>query len=128
MKIEKTCVVCGKSFLAANPLYCICSDECRRKRKAVYDKRYSETHVEAVKKQRKRYYEKYWEQHKKKCYCKICGALLPHGMQKYCLDCLLNAYQNAETHSWASSVLCCRGYDKEAVISEIEERQKNDGT
>ena len=128
MKIEKTCIVCGKSFLAANPLYCICSDECRRKRKAVYDKRYSETHAEAVKKQRKRYYEKYWEQHKKKCYCKICGALLPHGMQKYCLDCLLNAYQNAETHSWASSVLCCRGYDKEAVISEIEERQKNDGT
>lgn len=51
MKIEKVCVVCGKSFLAANPLYCICNDECRAKRKTVYKKRYEKTHAEAIREQ-----------------------------------------------------------------------------
>lgn len=29
MKIDKTCIVCGKKFIAANSGYCLCSDECR---------------------------------------------------------------------------------------------------
>ena len=40
MKVKKTCIVCGKSFLAANPLYCLCSNDCRAKQKTVYKKRY----------------------------------------------------------------------------------------
>lgn len=54
MKIEKTCIVCGKSFLAANPLYCICSDECRHKRKIAYNKRYEKAHIEAIREQKRK--------------------------------------------------------------------------
>ena len=122
MKVEKTCVVCGKSFLAANPLYCLCSNDCRAKRKTVYKKRYEKTHAEAIREQRRKSNEKYRERHKNKHRCKTCGTVLPNGCQKYCLDCLLKAYQKAETHSWAAGVLRCRGYDKVAIDSEIEER------
>lgn len=69
MIIEKVCIVCGKSFLAANPLYCICDDECRAKRKTVYKKRYEKTHAEAIREQRRKRNEKYREQHKKKYHC-----------------------------------------------------------
>lgn len=62
MKIEKVCVVCGKSFLAANPLYCICNDECRAKRKTVYKKRYEKTHAEAIREQNRIRNKKYREQ------------------------------------------------------------------
>ena len=124
MKVKKTCIVCGKSFLAANPLYCLCSNECRAKRKLVYKNRYEKTHAKAIKEQRKKRNIKYYEQHKKKSYCKICGMPLSHGNQKYCLKCLLKTYQNEKTRSWAYAVLRCRGYDKETIISEIEERQK----
>lgn len=65
MIIEKVCIVCGKSFLAANPLYCICDDECRAKRKTVYKKRYEKTHAEAIREQRRKRNEKYREQHTK---------------------------------------------------------------
>lgn len=126
MKIDKTCIVCGKSFLAANPLYCICSDECRHKRKAVHDKRYRETHVEAIREQIRKNNKKYREKHKKKYHCKTCGTVLPNGCQKYCLDCLLRAYQSKEQRPWAKDVLHSRGYDKEAIINKIEERRKND--
>lgn len=122
MKFKKTCVVCGKSFLAANPLYCICDDECRAKRKTVYKKRYEKTHAEAIREQNRKRNKKYREQHKNKYHCKTCGTVLPNGCQKYCLDCLLRAYQSAETHYWAAGVLRCRGYDKVAIDSEIEER------
>ena len=105
MKVEKTCVVCGKSFLAANPLYCLCSNDCRAKRKTVYKKRYEKTHAEAIREQRRKRNEKYREQHKNKHHCKTCGTVLPNGCQKYCLDCLLKACQKAETHSWAVGVL-----------------------
>lgn len=52
MKFKKTCIVCGKSFLATNPLYCLCSNDCRAKRKTVYKKRYEKTHAEAMREQR----------------------------------------------------------------------------
>lgn len=119
MKIEKTCVVCGKSFLAANPLYCLCSDDCRAKRKAAYDKRYKKTHAEAIREQMKKYKGRY----KKKYYCKTCGTVLPNGCQKYCLDCLLRAYQSEEQRSWAKDVLHSRGYDEVMIESEIAERK-----
>lgn len=120
MKIEKTCIVCGKPFTAANPLYCLCSDECRAKRKAVYSKNYRKVHAETISAQRRKYYEKYHQ--KKKYRCKICGAELPNGSQKYCLNCLLKAYQISVTHSWAAGVLYCRGYDKTMIDSKIAER------
>lgn len=75
MIIEKVCIVCGKSFLAANPLYCICDDECRAKRKTVYKKRYEKTHAEAIREQRRKRNEKYREQHKKKYHCKTCYSM-----------------------------------------------------
>lgn len=118
MKIEKTCVVCGKSFLAANPLYCLCSAECRAERKAAYGKRYKKTHAEAIREQMKKYKGRY----KKKYYCKMCGIELPNGCQKYCLDCLLNAYQSEERRLWAKDVLHSRGYDEVMIESEIAER------
>ena len=62
MKFTKTCIVCGKSFLAANPLYCICDDECRAKRKTVYKKRYEKTHAEAIREQNRKRNKKYREQ------------------------------------------------------------------
>ena len=62
MKFKKTCIVCGKSFLAANPLYCLCSNDCRAKRKTVYKKRYEKTHAEAIREQRRKRNEKYREQ------------------------------------------------------------------
>lgn len=128
MEFEKRCIVCGKSFLAANSLYCLCSNECRAKRKLVYKNRYEKTHAEAIREQNRKRDKKYREQHKKKYRCKTCGTVLLNGCQKYCLDCLLRAYQSKEQRPWAYAVLCCRGYDKETIISEIEERQKNDGT
>lgn len=126
MKIDKTCIVCGKSFLAANPLYCLCSNDCRAKRKAAYNKRYEKEHI--TREQKRKRNKKYREQHKKKYHCKTCGTVLPNGCQKYCLDCLLRAYQSKEQRSWAKDVLHSRGYDKEAIINEIEERRKNDRT
>lgn len=61
MKVKKTCIVCGKSFLAANPLYCLCSNDCRAKRKTVYKKRYEKTHAEAIREQKRKRNEKYRE-------------------------------------------------------------------
>ena len=85
MKVKKTCIVCGKSFLAANPLYCLCSNDCRAKRKTVYKKRYEKTHAEAIREQKRKRNEKYREQHKKKyqlqnvrhCTAKWLSEILP---------------------------------------------------
>ena len=112
MKVEKTCVVCGKSFLAANPLYCLCSNDCRAKRKTVYKKRYEKTHVEAIREQRRKRNEKYREQHKNKHHCKTCGTVLPNGCQKYCLDCLLKEYQKAENEYQAKRESAKAEYSK----------------
>ena len=83
MKIEKICIVCGKPFTAANPLYCLCSNDCRAKRSVAHSKKYKETHAEMGRKQNKKRNERYQEQHKKKYHCKICGTELPNGSQKY---------------------------------------------
>lgn len=122
MKVKKTCIVCGKSFLAANPLYCLCSNDCRAKRKTVYKKRYEKTHAEAIREQNRKRNKKYREQRRKKYHCKTCGTVLPNGCQKYCLDCLLRTYQSEEQRSWAKDVLHSRGYDETMIDSEIAER------
>lgn len=118
MKVKKTCIVCGKTFVATNPKYCLCSEPCRRKRRNAYGRRYKNTHAELIRKQRK----KYADLHKKKYHCKTCGEELPNGCQKYCIKCLLKAYQSEETRSWAANVLCSRGYNKEDIYEEIAER------
>lgn len=128
MKIDKTCIVCGKNFIAANSGYCLCSDECRAiRRKQIgrpYNREWCKIHADKRRKESRERQRK----HSKKSYCKICNAPLPHGNQKYCLDCLLKAYQNAATHSWAAGVLNSRGYDSEEVKYTIAERRKDESS
>ena len=60
----------------------------------------------------------------------MCGAELPHGRQQYCLNCLLKDFikakeegKKAHNHLFtAYARLSSRGYDKEAITTEIEER------
>ena len=68
-------------------------------------------------KERKRYIHK-------KSYCKICGVKLPHGRQKFCLECLLKSYKGIDIEKYrrARDILYCRGYDKEMIEDECEER------
>lgn len=56
--------------------------------------------------------------------CEICGARLPHGRQKICLDCLLKSYKGNDKakHRRARNILYCRGYDDEMIKCECEER------
>lgn len=93
-----------------------CCEECR---KAVR-KKYKREHPEKV----KIYYKR------KISYCKICGVELPHGKQQYCLDCLLKDYIKAKEECkkdhnhliTAYSRLNSRGYDRELIEYEIEQR------
>ena len=59
-----------------------------------------------------------------KSYCKICGVKLPHGSQKFCLECLLKSYKgdDIEKYRHARNILYCRGYDRAMIEDECEER------
>ena len=112
----KECKWCGKAFEAVPPCKKYCCEECR---KAVR-KKYKREHPEQV----KTYYKR------KISYCKICGVELPHGRQQYCLDCLLKDYIKAKEECkkghnhliTAYSRLNSRGYDRELIEYEIEQR------
>lgn len=56
--------------------------------------------------------------------CEMCGARLPHGRQKICLECLLKSYKgnDIEKYRRARGILYCRGYDAEMIKSECEKR------
>ena len=68
--------------------------------------------------------EKNQRKYRIKSYCKICGVKLPHGRQKFCLECLLKSYKgnDIEKHRRARDILYCRGYDREMIEDECEER------
>lgn len=38
--IKKQCIVCGKEIEVVNSRYCLCSDECRKKRTYELNKKY----------------------------------------------------------------------------------------
>ena len=116
----KECKWCGKAFEAVPPCKKYCCDECRKAGVKEVKKIYKREHPEKV----KTYYKR------KISYCKICGVELPHGKQQYCLDCVLKDYikakeENRKTHEHlvtAYARLSCRGYDKEMIEYEIEQR------
>lgn len=109
----KECKWCGKAFEAVPPCKKYCCEECRKEVKKIYKRE-----------QVKTYYKR------KISYCKICGVELPHGRQQYCLNCLLKDYIAARKESrkahnhliTAYSRLNSRGYDRELIEYEIEQR------
>ena len=73
--IKKQCIVCGKEFEVVNSRYCLCSDECRKKRTYELNKKYMsdpalhERHrLQSIESYRRR---------AKIIPCKICGEPVP---------------------------------------------------
>lgn len=124
MPYEIVCKICGKPITTINPRYTICSDECRKINNRQNGRNWALNNPGKISAKSKKYHETHYisQVH----YCKKCGGKLENNRQSYCMDCLLDAYQQKRTHSWAQSVLLSRGYDKEAVLFEIEERVKHD--
>lgn len=124
----KLCKWCKKPFEPDSKHKKYCCEECAEAGQRRYKKEYKLKNTDKIKKKQLEYYKKHY-----KCkisHCKICGAELPHGKQKYCLDCLLKDFikakeesKKAHTHLFtAYNRLHCRGYDKEAIETKIEER------
>ena len=117
---DKICPVCGSAFQSPNPCYKYCSDPCRKtvsdKRKREYSRIYYQKTLDAQRAYRKKHYK-----HVGRC-CEDCGALLPDGRQRYCLDCLLKDYiENKSRIAYAR--LACRGYDRELIALELQSRR-----
>ena len=69
--IIKKCIVCGKEIEVANPRYCLCSDECKKKRHAELNRKYMSDpvlHERKLKQDRVRR-----RNNAKIIPCKICG-------------------------------------------------------
>lgn len=119
---DKICKICGKPFLAANPRYNICSEECRRENRRQYDKYKNHRYYRTEKATAKR--KVYYKEHYKPTvhYCQVCGDPLPDGRQTYCLRCLVSTYMTAEQpyKQIAYNRLALRGYDKAMILDEAE--------
>lgn len=124
MPYEIVCKICGKPITTINPRYTICSDECRKINNYQNGRNWALNNPGKISAKSKKYHEKHYA--RQVHYCKKCGGKLENNRQSYCMDCLLDAYQQKRTHSWALSVLSCRGLDKEAILLAIEERVKHD--
>lgn len=74
--IKKRCIVCGKEIEVANSRHCLCSDECRKKRRVELEMKYSS---DPVKRERRRIYNRnrYRKNALKIIPCKICGEPVP---------------------------------------------------
>jgi endogenous inhibitor of DNA gyrase (YacG/DUF329 family) len=121
--IEVKCPVCGKQFLARQKNYKLCSPECKKIR--VKEQNSSEKYKATAQryKQTKIYRERYkqnLEAKRKIKFCEICGARLPNANQDFCLDCILDGYQNGSERM--KHILVCRGYDSEMIADEIKQR------
>ena len=114
---EKICKVCGKPFRAANPNYCLCSDECRKIRQTEHN---HNAHKKFVHTGRyKKYLHNYYKAHYKPTvhYCISCGDKLPDGRQRYCLKCLVKDYiENGSNAAYRRLQL--RGYIKPDILEE----------
>lgn len=114
----KTCKWCKKLFEPNSKHKKYCCVECAKNGKEKNRQKYRIKNKEKIReKQRKRYIRKI-------SHCEICGVELPHGKQKFCLECLLKSYKgdDIEKCRHARSILCCRGYDKEMIEDEYKER------
>lgn len=73
--IKKQCIVCGKEIEVANPRYCLCSEECRKKRTYELNKKYMSDPV-LHERHRLQSIESY-RRRAKIIPCKICGEPVP---------------------------------------------------
>ena len=73
--IKKQCIVCGKEIEVVNSRYCLCSDECRKKRRAELEMKYSSDPV-IVERRRIQSRERS-RKNAKIILCKICGKPVP---------------------------------------------------
>ena len=71
----KKCIVCGKEFEVVNSRYCLCSDECRKKRRAELEMKYLSDPV-IVERRRIQSRERS-RKNAKIILCKICGKPVP---------------------------------------------------
>lgn len=118
----KTCKWCGKAFEVDYTFRKYCCKECAKAADKIVRLEYKNKNEDKIKKRQREYYKKH---HKRKIsYCKMCGVELPHGKQEYCLNCLLKDYKHSagKAHTTAYSRLSNRGYDKEMIEYEIEQR------
>lgn len=73
--IKKQCIVCGKEFEVINSRYCLCSDECRKKRTYELNKKYMS---DPVLHERKLNQDRVRRRINAKIItCKICGEPVP---------------------------------------------------
>ena len=73
--IKKQCIVCGKEIEVVNSRYCLCSDECRKKRAYELNKKYMSDPV-LHERHRLQSIESY-RRRAKIIPCKICGKPVP---------------------------------------------------
>lgn len=71
----KKCIVCGKEIEVVNSRYCLCSDECRKKRRVELEMKYSSDPV-IVERRRIQSRERS-RKNAKIILCKICGKPVP---------------------------------------------------
>lgn len=114
----KTCKWCKKPFKPNSKHKKYCCVECAKNGTEKNQRKYRIKNKEKI---RERVSKRYIH---KKSYCKICGVKLPHGSQKFCLECLLKSYKgdDIEKYRHARRILYCRGYDTEMIEDECKER------
>lgn len=96
-RYNKICAICGKSFVSLGNTCKYCSQDCS---KIAARRRYDP----------------------KPKLCPTCGKELYDRRQKWCLNCLLDDYE--QTHSPISyHRLQNRGYDIESIIEELKNRK-----
>ena len=119
----KACKWCGKEF---ESYHCACKYCCKECAKKAHKRQMADWQVlhreERAKSGKRRYNEK-----KIKKKCRTCGVELPNNSQKWCLDCLLKEYiksiGTSQEHQRITVILASRGYNKEMIMNEIEERK-----
>ena len=73
--IKKQCIVCGKEIEVVNSRYCLCSDECRKKRTYEHNKKYMSDPV--IHERHRLQSMKSYRRRAKIIPCKICGEPVP---------------------------------------------------
>ena len=73
--IKKQCIVCGKEIEVVNSRYCLCSDECRKKRTYELNKKYMSDPV--IHERHRLQSVKSYRRRAKIIPCKICGEPVP---------------------------------------------------
>ena len=73
--IKKQCIVCGKEIEVVNSRYCLCSDECRKKRAYELNKKYMSDPV--IHERHRLQSMKSYRRRAKIIPCKICGEPVP---------------------------------------------------